>query len=80
MTIDKSLKIRTGMSRNRNVLTRAERIEKLAATDRWAEGDDVLGLPKVRVQRIVLKKKKKAKTVEEEGEGTEAEGTKSESA
>ena len=78
MTIDKSLKVRTGMIRNRNVLTRAERIEKLAATDRWAEGDDVLGLPKVRVQKVVLKKKKKAKTVEEDGEGTDADETKTE--
>ena len=48
MTIDKSLKIRTGMIRTRNVLTRAERIEKLKAADRWSEGDTVHGLPKVR--------------------------------
>jgi small basic protein (TIGR04137 family) len=73
MTIDKSLKVRAGMIRNRNVLTRAERIERLAAADRWSEGDNVLGLPKVRVQKVALKKKKKAKKAEEEGEG--AEGT-----
>ena len=60
------------------VMTRAERIERLAAADRWTEGDDVLGLPKVRVQKVTLKKKKKAKTVEEEGEGTADEETKSE--
>ncbi len=67
MTIDKSLRVRTGMIRNRNVLTRAERIEKLKAADRWTEEDPVFGLPKVRVQKISLKKKKKAKK-EEEGE------------
>ncbi|MDP6554187.1 MAG: small basic protein [Pirellulaceae bacterium] len=69
MTIDKSLKVRTGMMRTRNVLTRAERIEKLKAADRWLDGDSVHGLPKVRVQKLALKKKKKAKTEEEEGEG-----------
>jgi len=70
MTIDKSLKVRSGMMRNRNVLTRAERLEKLKASDRWSEGDSVLGLPKVRVQKLALKKKKKAKVAEDE-EGAE---------
>ena len=66
MTIDKSLKIRKGAISNRNVMTRVERIEKLQETDRWVEGDSVLGLPKVRVQKISLKKKKKVK--KEEGD------------
>jgi small basic protein (TIGR04137 family) len=68
MTIDKSLKVRAGMIRNRNVLTRAERLAKLQEQDRWKEGDRVLGLPKVRVEKISLKKKKKTKKAEEEGE------------
>ena len=67
MTIDKSLKVKAGMARSRNVLTRAERIAKLIETDRWHEGDKVLGLPKVRVQKLALKKKKKVKKEEEEG-------------
>jgi small basic protein (TIGR04137 family) len=72
MTLDKSLKLRMGTLANRNVLTRAERIEKLIETDRWQEGDDALGLPKVRVQKVSLKKKKKAKKAEEgEEEGKE---------
>lgn len=71
MTIDKSLKVRSGGIRQRNVLTRAERLEKLIEADRWQEGDSVLGLPKVRVQKVALKKKKKVKK-EEEGEGDEA--------
>jgi small basic protein (TIGR04137 family) len=66
MTIDKSLKIRRGLMRARSVLTRAERIAKLKEADRWTEGDPVLGLPKVRVQKLTLKKKKKAKKEEEE--------------
>ena len=68
MTIDKSLKIRRGSIANRNVLTRVERITKLRETDRWQEGDSVLGLPKVRVQKITLKKKKKSKKEEPEEE------------
>jgi small basic protein (TIGR04137 family) len=69
MTIDKSLKIRAGAIRNRNVLTRAERIAKLKAADRWSDDSDVLGLPKVRVQKLSLKKKKKVKKEEEETKG-----------
>jgi small basic protein (TIGR04137 family) len=66
MTIDKSLRVRAGMIRNRNVLTRAERITKLKQADRWEEGDGALGLPKVRVQKISLRKKKKVKKQDEE--------------
>lgn len=72
MTIDKSLRIRMGAIRNRNVLTRAERIGKLVELERWKEGDSVLGLPKTRVTKITLKKKKKAKKAEEEGAEGEA--------
>ena len=73
MTIDKSLRVRAGMIRSRNVLTRAERLEKLQETDRWKEGDPILGLPKVRVVKISLKKKKKVKKAEEEEEGEKKE-------
>ncbi len=75
MTIDKSLRVRAGSIKNRNVLTRAERLEKLLETDRWTEGQPVLGLPKVRVQKISLKKKKKVKEVDEtEDEAPATEG------
>ncbi len=73
MTIDKSLKIKTGSSSNRNVLTRVERLANLQENNRWSEGDSVYGLPKVRVQKLALKKKKKAKKEEEEEGTTEAE-------
>ncbi len=66
MTIDKSLKIKTGAVKQRNVLTRAERLKKLVATDRWSAGDGVLGIPKVRVEKISLKKKKKVKKDDED--------------
>lgn len=66
MTIDKSLKIQRGLIKNRNVLTRVERLAKLQEQDRWQEGDSIFGLPKVRVQKISLKKKKKAKKGDDE--------------
>ncbi|MEM9410841.1 MAG: small basic protein [Planctomycetota bacterium] len=66
MTIDKSLKIKAGASKQRNVLNRAERLQKLTEMDRWNEGDSILGLPKVRVEKIAMKKKKKVKKADEE--------------
>ena len=71
MTIDKSLRVRRGLLKNRSVLTRAERIAKLRETDRWQEGDPVLGLPKVRVTKMALKKKKKVKKEDETEEGAD---------
>jgi small basic protein (TIGR04137 family) len=77
MTIDKSLRVKRGATRNRSVLTRVERIARLGEADRWKEGDSPLGLPKVRVRKLTMKKKKKKK--EEEGaagaEGTAAAAT-----
>ncbi|MGD0515977.1 MAG: small basic protein [Thermoguttaceae bacterium] len=69
MTMDKSLKVRLGLVRARSVLTRAERIQRLKTADRWQEGDDPFGLPKVRVFKLTMKKKKKKK--EEGAEGAE---------
>ena len=65
MTVDKSLRVQKGIVRARNVLTRAERIERLVQQDRWTEEDGPCGLPKVRVYRMVVKKKKKKKGDEE---------------
>lgn len=64
MSIDKSLKIRLGLSGSRNVLSRGERITRLLEEDRFATGRSPFGLPKVRVQKAIGGKKKK-KTVEE---------------
>lgn len=47
MSIDRSLKVKGALTRHRNVLTRAERIEKLRDEEHWSEGDSLLGLPKV---------------------------------
>ena len=47
MSIDRSLKVKGTLTRHRNVLSRAERIELLKDEERWSEGDSLLGLPKV---------------------------------
>lgn len=66
MTLDKSLKVRAGSIKTRNVLTRAERIKRLQDLDKWTEDSIVVGMAKVRVPKISLKKKKKVKKEDEE--------------
>jgi small basic protein (TIGR04137 family) len=61
MTVDRSLKRKGKLVRARNVLTRDERIAKLRENEIWQEGRSPLGLPKVRVQKAALGKKKKKK-------------------
>jgi small basic protein (TIGR04137 family) len=66
--MDKSLKVQAGAIKSRNVLTRAERIARLKSLDKWTDESDVVGMPKVRVVKVSLKKKKKVKAeVEEKG-------------
>jgi small basic protein (TIGR04137 family) len=64
MSIDKSLKRKAGLSRQRCVLTRAERIAKMLENGRFGDGQSPYGLPKTRVQKVVLKKKVKKEAVE----------------
>ncbi len=66
MTIDKSLKRKGRLSRSRNVLKRGERIAKMQEDDRWDEGRSPFGLPKIRVVKSTIGKKKKKKEVAEE--------------
>lgn len=47
MSMDRSLKMKGALERHRNVLSRAERVVQLAEQERWQEGDDVTGLPKL---------------------------------
>ncbi len=66
MTLDKSLKVRAGAIKSRNVMNRAERIKRLQDLGKWHEDHTVLGMPKVRVPKVSLKKKKKVKKEEED--------------
>ncbi|MCG6158421.1 small basic protein [Rubinisphaera margarita] len=59
MSLDNSLKASSKMRRSRNVLKRGERIAFLQGEDRWVAGQSPVGLPKVRVMKTVIGKKKK---------------------
>jgi small basic protein (TIGR04137 family) len=52
MSIDKSLKKAGGLTRLRNVLTRAERLAVLQEDDRWAPAAGVYNLPKTKFRRL----------------------------
>ena len=64
MSIDKSLKRKAGLSRQRCVLTRAERIAKMLENGKFAADASPYGLPKTRVEKIALKKKAKKEDAE----------------
>lgn len=66
MTMDQSLKVKAGAIKTRNVLTRAERVARLKELGKFDENADIVGMPKVRVQKVSLKRKKKVKKVDEE--------------
>ena len=66
MSIDKSLNTKTGGNTNRSVMKRTERILTMMEDGKWTEGRSPIALPKTRVQKVVLKKKK------EKAEGDEA--------
>ncbi|UCC22101.1 MAG: small basic protein [Planctomycetota bacterium] len=73
MSVDPSLKIKGALKRHRNVLTRAERIEKLTEEERWTEEDSLLGLPKVAHRKSHAGRKTKEPPKEEAlPEGVEA--------
>lgn len=68
VSLDKSLKRGNRLARARNVLKRHERIEKLTNEDRWDESKSVLGLPKTKVPKSAIGKRKKKKTEDEDEE------------
>ena len=52
MSIDKSLKKGVGLTRSRNVLTRAERLAVLQEEERWTAEKGVFNLPKTKFRRL----------------------------
>lgn len=74
MSIDRSLRLKDALVRHRNVLTRAERIEKLQEEEKWDDGRSVLGLPKVGHRKVHTKKVAKEKEEGVEGAVAGAEG------
>ncbi len=62
MTIDKSLKVKRGGISTRSVLKRTERIAQMKAQGKFDdESQSPIGLPKTKVIKISMKKKKKVK-------------------
>jgi len=72
MSLDRSLKGKSGLVRHRNVLKRSERLIQLKDEERWDESKSVFGLPKVAVRKAV--KKKAAEKKEEAAAEPGAEG------
>jgi small basic protein (TIGR04137 family) len=52
MSMDKSLKKASGLSRQRNVQSRAERLAILQEEGRWDQEKPVYGLPKTRYRDL----------------------------
>ncbi len=74
MSLDKSLKRNDMLRRRRNVLTRAERIERLKEDEDFdPEQESVFGLPKVKPAAVIVAPKRaEEEEGEEEGEALEA--------
>jgi small basic protein (TIGR04137 family) len=73
MTMDRTLRASGGLLRQRNVLTRAERIKYLTDEERFdPEDDSPFGLPKVMVRKPKAGGKKKGKEEDEEAAEGEA--------
>ncbi len=64
MSIDKSLVAKSKLVRQRNVLTRPERIKFLTDEGLWDEKKSVYGLPKVKITKLKRKAKVKKAAAE----------------
>ncbi|HYE20011.1 MAG TPA: small basic protein [Tepidisphaeraceae bacterium] len=64
MSLDRSLKAANSLIRHRNVLTRGERLIRLAEAEKWNESKPVLGLPKVANRKMAIAKAEKTETAE----------------
>ena len=71
MSIDRSLRLKDALVRHRNVLTRAERIDRLKDEEKWEDGSSVLGLPKVAHRKVHAKKAEKKEVAAEGAVGVE---------
>ena len=68
MALHKSLRRQSNMARRRSVLSREERITQMKVDEKWIDGRSAFGLPKTRIakQTVGKKKKKEKKEGEEE--------------
>lgn len=64
MSLDPSLRSASSLTRHRNVLTRAERLDQLKEEEKWNETKSPFGLPKVAHRKAALAKAEKTETAE----------------
>lgn len=77
MSLDRSLKTAAGLSRHRNVLTRTERVAKLAENKKFDLGaGNPIGLPKVANRKVVAAAKPKKDAAEGDAAAAPAAGGK----
>lgn len=74
MSLDRSLKSANSLIRHRNVLTRAERLDKLAEDEKWDPTKTVFGLVKVGHRKAAVAKAVKEETAEGAAGATPAAG------
>lgn len=75
MSLDRSLRSQSNLARHRNVLSRAERLDRLIEDEDWDESRSVLGLRKVANRKIKTAGKKAKAEGEGEGAGTTDDAT-----
>ncbi len=67
MSMDRSLKSASALTRHRNVLTRAERMARMQDEDKWTKDRSIYGLPKLGNRKLEV-----GKAVKEVAEGDAA--------
>ena len=65
MSLHPSLRIDKAGAKERTVLTRIERIKDLMKRGSWKDGQDVTGLPKVKLLKVKARRKVKEEKKEE---------------
>ena len=69
MSQHSSLRSSSNLAKHRNVLKRFERIKKLKTDEVWSDDSKVFGMPKVKSQKIKVRKSAKTgKPDEKEGQ------------
>ena len=76
MALHNSLRRKSNMARRRSVLSREERIAQMKVDEKWIDNRSPFGLPKTRIakQTVGKKKKKEKKEGEEAGAAPAAGG------
>lgn len=69
MSIDRSLRLKSSLARHRNVLTRAERVDKLKKDEQWTDAMSPLGMAKLGHRKIKAGKKPKKEAAAEGADG-----------